>query len=326
MAQRVPTVTVIGLFGVSWFFSVARFPARGETVVSSSLLTEPGGKGFNQAVAAARLGAAVHFITSVGNDPFGTQCAAYLAAEGIHAPYIAAYDCPTAAAAIMYDQAGDSEVVVYPGASRRLSRDDVARNRDVIAASDVLVVQNEMPAETLEAAVAIAADAGTRVVFNPAPAGRFAPWLLECVDVITPNEGEAAALAGLPADTPPGDVAAALHRLGAKRVVITLGERGALVSEEGHTTAIEPLRVQAVDTTGAGDAFTAALAVALARGWDLPAAARYAAAAGALTVTKRGVLAALPYKSEVDAAYARLATGGHPKRGAGGGTGLPLQM
>ncbi len=305
MYHEPPKVTVIGLYGISFFFAVERFPAGGETVVSSHFHTEPGGKGFNQAVAAARLGASVHYVTALGDDAHGRQCSEYLAAEGIYSAYAATCNLPTASAAILYDREGDSQVIVYPGASRGLTREDIRKNRDAIAESDFLMVQNEMPPETLHAAVEVAGEAGVPVLFNPAPAGRLGPELLRKVYAVVPNEGEAVQITGLPWETPPEMLAEALHDMGAQRAVITLGEKGALVSEAGHTTWVDPLPVPAVDTTGAGDTFNAALAVSLARGWELLTAARYATVAAGLAVTKRGVLAALPYRCEVDEAYQR---------------------
>lgn len=300
-----PKIAVLGLYGASLFFGVENFPRAGETVVSEEYLFEPGGKGYNQAVAAARLGASVCFITSVGNDAFGHSCQDYLKAEGITEHFIKQCSLPTASASIIYDSLGTSRVIVYPGASLGLTREDLFQTQDLIANCDFLLLQNELPVEILSAAVELAAELGVQVIFNPAPAGEFESSLLEKVYAITPNEGEAAVLAGLTTDSPPQKLAEKLHLRGAQKVIITLGERGVYVSAEGRATHLKAMDVQAVDTTGAGDTFNAALAVSLARGFELSEAARYAVVASGLAVTKRGVMAAIPSKENVDLLYNR---------------------
>ncbi len=301
-----PKITVIGLYGASIFMGVENYPQAGETVVSQEYLSEPGGKGYNQAVALARLGASVCFVTSVGEDVFGQSCQDYLRAEGITEYFIKQCSVPTAAASIIYDTLGTSRVIVYPGASMCLTREDIFKIQNVIAKSDFLLLQNELPIETLYAAVELAVSLNTRVILNPAPAMEFESTILEKVYALTPNEGEAAVIAGMKAGASPQELAQRIHRQGARRVLITLGERGVFVSNEGKGTQIEAMHVRAVDTTGAGDTFNGALVVSLARGFELVAAARYAVVASGLAVTRPGVMDAIPYKETVDLFYNQL--------------------
>ena len=306
MERKKPKITVMGLYGASIFMGVERFPKKGETVISREYLTEPGGKGFNQAVALARLGASVCFITAVGEDAFGKLCGDYLKAEGITDHFIKQCSKPTASASIIFDSQGTSRVIVFPGASQSLTCDDILKARSSIAQSEFLLLQNELSLETLYTAVDLARELGVRVILNPAPSGEFEPHLFQQVYALTPNEGEAAALAGMEVGASPVELAGRIHSLGARRVIITLGERGVLVSDGGRITRIEAMAVRAVDTTGAGDTFNGALTFALARGFELRAAARYAVVASGLAVTRRGVMAAIPYRDDVDLLYNQL--------------------
>lgn len=292
-------LAVLGLSGQSIFLSVDHFHQNGETVHAHSLFHEPGGKGYNQAVAAARLGAQVAYLTAVGDDADGEECRSRLLEEGV-TPVCARKQAHTAYAAILTDRAGENRVTVYPGASALLSEEDVRAFEEQIAAADCLILQNELPEDAFREAFALADRHGVPVSLNPAP---YAPWCapyLRRAYVVTPNLSEACALTGLDAPAEPMALAEALLRAGISRAVVTLGGDGALVIADNRFDLVPAVPVRACDTTGAGDCFHAALTVALARGDSLLEAARFAARAAALSVSRPHVLTALPYARELE--------------------------
>ena len=299
-------ITVIGHYGMSLLMDVKKFPAVGETVEGLHVETEPGGKGYNQAIAASRLGADVHFITAAGGDDFGKRCEEDLISEKVNGRHIIHFpELMTAVAFVINTQQGESEVYVYPGAIRSVTAEHIRTYSDVIRESSLLLIQNEINTEALCEAVRIGREAGIRIIYNPAPARDVPKELFSMVDVITPNETEAAILAGLDPDKP-FDVVEVLHKLeasGTPDIIITCGEKGSYISHEGRIFHIPPYRGVVVSTTGAGDCYNAALAVRYIRTGDLLEAARYASVSAGLQVQRPGVIANLPVLSEVDEAF-----------------------
>ena len=296
-------ITFIGHYGMSLLMDVNRFAVPGETVEGLTLETEPGGKGYNQAVAAARLGASVGFITAVGGDDFGANCDSDLAAEGVVSRNIIKFpEKRTACAFVINSDQKQSEVYVYPGAIRDVTSFHIEQYADIIMGSKLLVVQNEISVEALAKAIDIAYQAGIPVIYNPAPARDISLDIYKKVDCITPNETEAAILTGARPDQELDIETAvnALHKFGVSNVIITLGAKGAVVSHNGQLTIIPALDVSVASTTGAGDCFNAALVVNFAESGDYLESARYAVAASAVSVSRPGVIASFPYKNEIE--------------------------
>jgi ribokinase len=293
-----PRVCVVGSANLDLNTYADRLPAPGETVMARRFTTGHGGKGANQAVTAARLGAAVSFIARVGRDLFGHDMLDHFRAEGIDARHVTPTDgVSTGTAAITIDATGRNTIAVTPGANGLLSAADIEAAREVIASSRVLVCQQEVPPDANLAAMRLAAKAGVPVVFNPAPATEGMPAeAYRLASVLCPNEHEAAALTGLPVRTPQEAEAAAIELMsrGAARVVVTLGERGCLVATLEWVRTIPAPVVNAVDTTGAGDCFIGALAFFLARGDELLEAARRATHVAAISVQSPGTQTSFP--------------------------------
>ncbi len=294
-------IVVVGSSNTDMVLRCPRLPKPGETVLGGQFAIAGGGKGANQAVAAARLGAAVTFIARVGRDAMGDQAVANYLAEGIDCRFITRDDnASSGVALIMVDRAAENLIGVGPGANATLLPEHVAQAEPVLRSASVLLVQLEIPLPTLVAAIELAHRCGVPVILNPAPAQPLPDEFVRDV-ILTPNETEAAELSGIPINTP-SDVeqaAARLLRRGARAVVVTLGERGALLATPGPTEIIPGFRVNALDTTAAGDAFNGGLAVALARGDELAAAVRFGCAAGALAATRMGAQPSLPTAQEV---------------------------
>ncbi|MGW5947698.1 ribokinase, partial [Streptomyces celluloflavus] len=282
-------VLVVGSANADLTVRVGRRPGAGETVLGTDLVESAGGKGANQAAAAARLGGRTALLARVGGDAYGELLLAAQRAAGTDvAPVIVDGAARTGTAMIIVGPDGDNSIVVSPGANAALTPQDVAAAADIIAGSAVLSLQLEIPMETVRAAAASAAAAGTRVVLNPSPAPEsLAPELLAAADPLVVNEHEARQLSGR-ADGEPGEWAHALRDQGARSVVITLGGDGALVLDASGIGEIPGVRVEAVDTTGAGDAFTGALATRLARGDGRAHAPPVAVPGGAPALTNPG--------------------------------------
>lgn len=294
-----PKIAFVGLCGASHFMQTDHFHKKGETVHATGLFTEPGGKGYNQCVAAARLGADALFLGAIGRDEGGALCEKFLQSEGI-TPLMEYGKQKTACAFILTDREGENQVSVYRGAADELSVAHISKNADEIGTCDVLVLGLETPWTATKAAAEIAFSRGIPVFFNPAPARALDVEFLKKCHVITPNRTEAATLFGIAEDATPREIAKAVLAAGLSRAVVTLGGEGALLVDEGHATLFAPLSVAAVDTTGAGDTFNAGLAVALANGQPLSDAVDFAMRAAAFSVTKRGVMAALPFEGDVE--------------------------
>jgi ribokinase len=280
-----------------------RIPQPGETIIGSDFRNVPGGKGANQAVAAARLGAEVSMVGRVGGDPFADPLLENLAADGIDHTYVTRDpEAATGVALIVVDEAGENSIVVASGANARFSPADVDAAEDIVADADVLLLQLESPLETVVRAAEVAYEHDVPVVLNPAPAQQLPESLLFLVDMLIPNESETALLSEMPVDDreQAEAAAAALLELGVGTVILTLGERGALLAQTAGATHVPAYRVAPVDTTAAGDAFVGGFAVALAEGRPLMEAVRWGNAAGALATTKMGAQPSLPTREALE--------------------------
>ena len=311
-------VLVIGSSNTDMVIKAEKLPAPGETVIGGTFLMNPGGKGANQAVAAARLASVsletgesttVTFVANVGNDVFGRQALQQFEREGIQSQFISTdADEPSGVALIGVDGRGENSIMVASGANARLSQEQVANALASISNPDqtVILLQLETPIPTVEYAIRQGYERGMRVVLNPAPAQSLDPSVLACLYGITPNETEAELLTGIRVtdEITARQAAQQLHQAGVPNVVITLGSRGAYVSSTAGDTApvVMPTPpVTAVDTTAAGDCFNGALAVALAEGKSLTDAVAFACKAASISVTRLGAQASLPHRAEVDA-------------------------
>ncbi|MDG9716738.1 ribokinase [Streptomyces sp. DH24] len=292
---------VVGSANADLVIGVERRPAAGETVLGSDLAVHPGGKGANQAVAAARLGASTALLARVGDDAHGRLLLDSQRAAGVDTVGVLVGGAPTGVALITVDPSGDNSIVVSPGANGRLTPDDVRAAGSLFHASRVVSTQLEIPLETVREVVRALAP-GSRFVLNPSPPRPLPTEVLAACDPLIVNEHEAKViLGGAAAGDTPEDWARVLLAKGPRSVVVTLGARGALVADAGGTARVPAVPVEAVDTTGAGDAFTAALAWRLGAGASLADAAAYAARVGAAAVTKRGAQESFPTAAEVAA-------------------------
>ncbi|MEE1756840.1 ribokinase [Streptomyces sp. SP18CS02] len=295
-------VLVVGSANADLVIGVDRRPGPGETVLGSDLVVHPGGKGANQAVAAARLGARTALLARVGHDEHGQLLLDSQRAAGVDTVGVLVGGAPTGVALITVDPSGDNSIVVSPGANARLTPQDVRAAATLLHASRVVSAQLEVPVETVvETVRGLAPD--TRFVLNPSPPAPLPAEVLAACDPLVVNEHEARFMLGHSAGPAPEDWARALLARGPRSVVVTLGAEGALVADRrtGCATRITSPQVTAVDTTGAGDAFTAALAWRLGRGDDLTAAAAFAARVGAAAVTRDGAQESFPTAQEVAA-------------------------
>lgn len=294
---------VIGSSNTDMVVKAAKLPAPGETVIGGTFLMNPGGKGANQAVAAARLGGAVTFVARVGNDLFGKQALGQFGREGIRTEFVLTDpEQPSGVALIGVDARGENSIVVAPGANARLDERQVAAALATLDAPALVLLQLEIPLASVEAAVRLSAEKGLRVILNPAPAQPLPDELLRRLFLITPNETEAELLTGVRVtDEATADQAARrLRDRGVPNVVITLGAKGAyLLTGEGRRLIPAP-PVTATDTTAAGDCFNGALALALAEAFALPEAVAFACKAASISVTRMGAQASLPQRREVD--------------------------
>ncbi|MSP13301.1 MAG: ribokinase [Chloroflexi bacterium] len=308
-------MVVVGSLNMDLVARAPHIPQPGETIIGRDFHVLPGGKGANQAVAAARLGGRVALIGRVGEDAFATPLLANLAAAGVDHTYVTRdREAATGVALIVVSDSGQNSIVVASGANGRLTAADVATAVAAFTGRGVLLLQLETPIETVTHAARLARVRGWTVILNPAPAQPLPAELLALVDVLVPNETETALLTGLPV----GDLAEAaaaaqaLRQSGAPTVILTLGERGALLATEDGAQIYPAFEVQVVDTTAAGDAFVAGFAVALAEGGFLPQAVRWGNAAGALATTKLGAQPSLPTRRELEEFLAgRLGTKDH---------------
>ncbi len=284
-------ICFVGLGGYSAFMTVDHFNAIGETVSAQSFFAEPGGKGYNQAVAAARLGSACSFVGAFGKDDTADICMDFLKNEGIKA--VPVYkNTSSAYACILTDKHGENRVTVYGGAASQLNGKDIKDVEAHIKAASMIVLQNEVQFSANEAVFEIAKKHSIPVVVNPAPAVNYDIQLLKKAFVITPNEHEAKSIFG-------EDWQAGMKRENIKQAVVTLGSKGCAVYDNGKVVYIQGKPAKVVDTTGAGDCFTAALCVKLNSGYNLFEAAEYANKAASVAVSGRFAVKAMPYVSQI---------------------------
>ena len=280
----------------------SHIPMPGETVLSGSFFMNPGGKGANQAVSVARLGGDVAFVSKVGNDVFGKQSTQLFEEEGIDIAHLLSDDTlPSGVALITVDRSGENSIVVASGANAGLTPADLEDALDKIAGAGIVLMQLEIPMETVHFAAIYAVKHGVKVILNPAPANTLPPKLLSCIDIITPNQSEAAMLSGINVTdaATAAQAAVAIHNLGVKSVIITMGAMGCVIYDKGEITVVPAQKVEAVDTTAAGDVFCGALAVALAEGGTLFDAVNFASRAAAISVTRMGAQPSIPYRKEL---------------------------
>lgn len=294
-----PEIVVVGSLNLDTTVRVPRLPAPGETVLGSGHFDDTGGKGANQAVAAARLGREVAMVGMVGDDDAGRRLVAALAGDRIDVSEVGvSADVPTGMAVITVDLAGENSIVVDPAANGAFGPDELAASLPLIAAAPVVLMQLEIPLPTVEAAVAAA---GGTVILNPAPAVDLPDPVLSRVDVLVPNATEVALLAGVAVPTNVEEAVAAARLLrGPAAVVVTLGALGAVVVTDDAATHVPAPRIEPIDPTAAGDAFCGGLADGLVRGEPLVDAVRWAVRCGAVAAMRWGAQASLPTKDEVE--------------------------
>lgn len=296
-------IVVVGSSNTDMIIKLDRIPRPGETILGGEFVTAAGGKGANQAVAAARAGGRVSFITRVGRDVFGDQALAGFVKDRIDVDHVVRdKSAPSGVALIFVARDGENSIAVASGANGRLAPADLKKARKLIASAAVLVMQLETPLATVQAAAEAAAQARVSVILNPAPAQPLPDDLLRLVSILTPNETEAELLTGIKVndDATSGQAADRLMECGVGTVIITLGQRGAFVATEGLRKLVPGFAMQAVDTTAAGDVFNGALAVALAERQTLEQAVRFANAAAAISVTRMGAQPSAPKRKEID--------------------------
>ncbi len=300
-----PSIVIIGSAGTDMVIKTDRLPAPGETVLGGTFFMNPGGKGANQAVAAARLNGNVTFICKTGNDIFfGQKAAEIFNREGINTDFLISHpDLPSAIALITVDKNAENCIVVAPGANATFVPGDLANAIPVIEKADIVLMQLEIPVATVEFVAGIASAKNIPVVLNPAPAMSLPESLLKNISILTPNETEAEILTGIKVTDmiTAENAARALHKKGVKTVIITMGSEGAVVLHENMIKHIPAMKVAATDTTAAGDVFCGAMAVAITEGKNMIEAAAFACKAASLSVTKPGAQASAPYRKEVDA-------------------------
>jgi ribokinase len=296
-------ILVIGSSNTDMVIKTNKLPAPGETILGGTFLMNPGGKGANQAVAAARLGGKVTFIAKRGNDLFGNQTIGLLMRENIETEYIVKdAELPSGVALINVDSNGENSIVVAPGANGNLLREDIPISIFESGSYEILLLQLEIPVSTVEYSAVHASDHNIRVILNPAPACPLNGNLLRHVWLITPNETEAEILTSVKVtDIHSAEKAAKiLIEAGVKNVIITLGETGAYICTQNFSGIIPGIKVEPVDTTAAGDVFNGALAVAISEGMELREAVLFANKAASISVTRMGAQASAPFRNEID--------------------------
>jgi ribokinase len=297
-----PYILVAGSSNTDMVINSPHLPVPGETIIGSSFFMNPGGKGANQAVAAARLGGHVTFICKTGNDIFGKQASSIFENEGIDISYIIEdADNPSGVALITVDDKGENTIVVASGSNGTLSRADIEHSKNVIENAAVILMQLEIPIDTVQYIAETARAKNVTVILNPAPACEIPDELLSNISIITPNEKEAEMLTGIHVNSidTAKEAAKVLSAKGIATVIITLGPKGALIYDGKEFEHISSVEVKAVDTTAAGDIFNGALAVALTEGKMISEATTFACRAGAISVTRKGAQSSAPYRKEL---------------------------
>lgn len=296
-------ILVVGSSNTDMVIKAAHLPRPGETILGGTFFMNPGGKGANQAVAIARLGGPVTFICKTGSDIFGHQSQQLFEEEGSNTSYVFSDSGnPSGVALITVDEKAENCIVVASGANANLLPSDLEKAEEAIERADLVLMQLEVPMETVCFVADIAWQKGKKVILNPAPAHPLPADLLRHLYLITPNETEAEMITGVKItdESSAGEAARALSGMGVQHVIITLGSKGALIYSNGKAEMVPALKVEAVDTTAAGDVFNGALTVALSEGRSLKEAARFACKASAISVTRVGAQSSAPYRNEVD--------------------------
>lgn len=295
-------ILVIGSSNTDLVVNVDSIPKPGQTVLGDSFFVNPGGKGANQAVGAARLGKDVSFCCKTGEDDYGRAAKELFAKEGMDTSFVfSTPDHPSGVALIAVDRNGENSIVVASGANMDLRPEDIDRIGS-FSRFDIVLCQLEIPLQTVEYIAAKARKDGAKFVLNPAPACKLPDSLLSCVDILTPNETEAEIISGIKVTDTESAAAAArkIMETGVGQVIVTLGSKGALLCSDKEQTLVPAFKVRAVDTTAAGDIFNGALCVALSEGKEMVNAIRFASAASSISVTRKGAQASAPYRNEVD--------------------------
>ena len=298
------SIVVIGSSNTDMVIRVDHLPKPGETILGHDFMTNQGGKGANQAVAVSRLGGRVAFVARVGDDGFGRQAVQLLKEEGIDTTQVSPTEgVSTGVALIPVDDRGENSIIVASGANGLLSEDDILAAKELITQAGIVLMQLETPIPTLVAAAKMAHEAGALVVLNPAPFPKepLPEELLQHLDLVTPNETEAAMMSGVSVDGEKGMAEAieAICALGVRNVIVTAGSRGAFMLENGQLVRIPACKAKAVDTTAAGDTFNGALCVALSEGKPMAEAIRFANQAAAISVTRMGAWRSIPRREEL---------------------------
>ena len=295
-------ILVIGSSNTDMVIKTNNFPAPGETILGGRFLMNAGGKGANQAVAAARLGGMVTFIGKIGDDIFGKQAVQQLEDEGINVNFVAVdHENPSGVAMITVDHKGENSIVVAPGSNGTLSSGDFNKALSELQDAEFVLMQLEIPIPTVEYIAQIAAQKQKKVILNPAPAAELSDELLQNLYIITPNETEAELLTQIKVTDEQSALKAAeaLHKKGVEIVIITMGAAGAFLLINGESEIIHASKVKAVDTTAAGDTFNGALAVGLSEGKTIQESIAFANKAAAISVTRIGAQSSVPYRNEI---------------------------
>jgi ribokinase len=295
-------IFVVGSSNMDMVVKTDHIPVPVETVLSGSFFMNPGGKGANQAVTVARLGGDVAFVSKLGNDVFGKQFSQLFSDEGIDTSFIVSDDdLPSGVALITVDQSGENSIVVASGANAHLRFSDIKPALAQIAEAGFILLQLEIPMDTVNEVVEFAGSKGVRVILNPAPANTLSQELLRRVDILTPNKTEAGMLSGMDVNNIEDAIKAAkaICKQGVKNVVVTMGALGAVICQEGICSTVPAQKVETIDTTAAGDVFNGALAVALSEDKNLEQAVAFASDAAAISVTRMGAQSSIPYRNEL---------------------------
>ncbi len=296
-------ITIIGSSNTDLVIKTSRIPSPGETIIGGDFAMIPGGKGANQAVAVARLSGAATFVAAVGDDMFGSLAKEGYQKDGIDISHITTTpNTPSGMALISVDSNGENSIVVAPGANNTLTCQDIDSARKAIEESEYILIQLEIPMPVVEYAAQIAHNAGVKVVLNPAPAAKLSDELLSRLYLITPNETEAALLTGLDTSTVEhiATAAAALRARGVANVIVTMGTSGSYILTDSLSEVVPARKVEAMDTTAAGDVYNGALVVALSEGADFIKAMQFATLASSISVTRMGAQSSIPLRGELN--------------------------
>lgn len=295
-------ICVIGSLNMDLVVNVDEMPKKGQTLIGSAFKEVPGGKGANQAVAMARLGADIRMIGKVGKDSFGETLINQLKSDKVNTKYIHREDCASGVAMITVDKNAENSIVVAPGANFKVLEKDIDKCIEAIDESDIVVLQLETPINTIKYALQKSKELGKYTILNPAPAVKLEDSIIENVDLLTPNETELEILSGVKIENE-DDIKKAANVLiekGVKQLIVTLGSKGSLYIDKDNIKLKKSYKVEAIDTTAAGDSYTGALAVAFAQDKDIDEAMDFASKVGALAVTKEGAQSSLPTMEDVN--------------------------